>query len=190
MTTFDKMAWLNPPQDIRAKGEQLTLTTGHTTDFWRKTHYGFIRDNGHFLHHPVSTDFSAEVTITGRYEALYDQAGPMLRIDEKRWVKAGIEHTDGLPHFSTVITNDRSDWSIVALPFAADSVRLRLTRHGDAIRVQVRRPDGSWMMTRLGYLDGGPAQVGIMACSPERAGFVASFRDYSCGPAIDRALHD
>ena len=188
--SFAGMTWLNPPPVFEAQGEGLTLTTGQATDFWRKTHYGFIRDTGHFLHHPVTGDFSAEVTITARYEALYDQAGLMLRIDDTRWVKAGIEMTDGQPFFSTVITNDRSDWSIVALPFAVDRVRLRLTRHADAIRVQVQRPDGGWMMTRLGYLDAGPAAVGVMACSPERAGFVASFHDYTCGPAIDRALHD
>ena len=188
--TFANMTWLNPPPIARVQGDTLTVTTADRTDFWRKTHYGFIRDTGHFLHHPVSGDFTAEVTIIARYEALYDQAGLMLRLDATRWVKAGIEFTDGQPFFSTVITNDRSDWSIIALPFAADRLRLRLTRHEDAIRIQVRRPDGGWTMTRLGYLQAGPAQVGIMACSPERAGFVAGFHDYSCGSAIDRALHD
>lgn len=188
--SFDRMTWLNPPPEVTVEGGTLTLTTGDRTDFWRKTHYGFIRDSGHFFHHPVSGDFTAEVTIAARYEALYDQAGLMLRLDETRWVKAGVEYTDGQAFFSTVITNDRSDWSIVALPFAADRLRLRLTRHADAIRVQVQRPDGSWLMTRLGYLDAGPAQVGIMACSPERAGFTATFQDYACGPAIDRTLHD
>lgn len=188
--SFADMTWTNPPPASRIDGEALTLTTGDRTDYWRKTHYGFIRDTGHFLHHPVTGDFTAEVTIAARYEALYDQAGLMLRLDETRWVKAGIEYTDGQPFFSTVITNDRSDWSIVALPFAAERLRLRLTRHDDAVRVQVQRPDGSWLMTRLGYLEAGPALVGVMACSPERAGFTASFHDYTCGPAIDRTLHD
>lgn len=187
---FADMVWLNPPTASRIDGTKLTLTTGDRTDFWRKTHYDFIRDSGHFLHHPVSGDFTAEVTVNANYEALYDQAGLMLRIDDTRWVKAGVEYTDGQPFFSTVITNDRSDWSIVALPFSADRLRLRLTRHDDAIRVQVQRPDDSWLMTRLGYLQAGPAQIGVMACSPERAGFVAHFHTYTCGPAIDRTLHD
>jgi uncharacterized protein len=190
MIAFSGMTWLNPPPESLQAGDRLTVTTGERTDFWRKTHYGFIRDTGHFLHHPVDGDFTAEVTVEGRYEALYDQAGLMLRIGETQWVKAGIEYTDGQPFFSTVITNDRSDWSIVALPFPADRIRLRLTRHADAIRVQVQRPDGGWTMTRLGYLAPGPAQVGVMTCSPERAGFTVTFRDYTCGPAIDRALHD
>ncbi len=188
--TFAGMTWLNPPPSFGIDGDALTLTTGERTDFWRKTHYGFIRDTGHFLHHTVVGDFTAEVTIAARYEALYDQAGLMLRLDETCWVKAGIEYTDGQAFFSTVITNDRSDWSIVALPFAADRLRLRLTRHADAIRVQVQRPDGTWRLTRLGYLEAGPAQIGVMACSPERAGFTASFHHYTCGPAIDRTLHD
>lgn len=188
--TFTRMTWLNPPPHFQIDGDTLSVTTGDRTDFWRKTHYGFVRDTGHFLHHPVPGDVTAEVTVAARYEALYDQAGLMLRVDESCWVKAGVEFTDGQPVFSTVITNDRSDWSIVALPFAADRLRLRLTRYANAIRVQVQRPDGSWLMTRLGSLAAGPAQVGVMACSPERAGFTASFDHYTCGPAIDRTLHD
>ena len=45
-------------------------------------------------------------------------------------------------------------------------------------------------MARLGYLPDGPAMVGPMACSPERAGFEVTFSDYTCGPAIPRALHE
>ena len=76
--------------------------------------------------------------LRGDYEALYDQAGLFLRIDEKHWIKAGIEFTDGLMHFSVVVTRGVSDWSVIPLPQAkpTDEVSVRLTRHGDAIRVQ------------------------------------------------------
>ena len=184
------MIWRNPPAKAAITGETLTLTTGRATDVWRKTHYGFVRDKGRFLHHPVTGDFSAEVTITAQHEALYDQAGLMLRINAACWIKAGIEYTDGQPSFSTVVTDDRSDWSIVALPFAADRIRLRLTPYADAVGVQIRCPDAGWMMTRFGYLDPGLGDVGIMACSPEIEGFVARCQDLTRGPAIDRALHD
>jgi regulation of enolase protein 1 (concanavalin A-like superfamily) len=33
-------------------------------------------------------------------------------------------------------------------------------------------------------------QVGMMCCSPQRAGFKASFADFAVGPAIARELHD
>ncbi len=191
MTAFAGMTWLNPPALALDTPEGLAVTTAPHTDFWRETHYGFVRHSGHALLHPVTGDFSAEVTVRGDYQALYDQAGLMFLLDEEHWIKAGIEVTDGRAVFSTVVTNGRSDWATMPLPFAASPVRLRLTRHDTAIRIQVANPDGGWIMARLAYMPlRDPARVGPMACSPERGGFTARFSDYLCGPAIPRALHE
>lgn len=191
MTGFAGMAWLNPPAEAVDAAGELTVTTLPGTDFWRETHYGFIRDTGHALLQPVTGDFSAEVTVRGDYEALYDQAGLMFRLDDAHWVKAGVEVTDGRAVFSTVVTNRHSDWATMPLPFPPSPLRLRLTRHGTAIRVQLADPAGGWIMARLAWMPpGDPAQVGPMACSPERGGFTARFSGYRCGPAIPRALHD
>lgn len=184
------MVWLNPPPKAVSTADGMTVTTGNKTDFWAKTFYGFTRHSGHFLHHPVNGDFTTEVTIHGQYKTLYDQAGLMLRLSDETWVKCGIEHTDGAPVFSTVVTHGQSDWSTMPLLFDAEIIRLRLTRHADAIRVQVQAPDQTWIMARLAYLPDGPAQIGVMAASPERAGFTVTFRDYTCGAAIPRSLHD
>lgn len=61
--------------------------------------------------------------------------GLMLRVDERNWVKTGVEFTDGLARLSCVITRDFSDWSVIKAPWAADAVTLRMTRHDTAIRV-------------------------------------------------------
>jgi regulation of enolase protein 1 (concanavalin A-like superfamily) len=45
-------------------------------------------------------------------------------------------------------------------------------------------------MARLAPFPDAPARAGIMACSPERGGFVARFRGLEIGPPIDRRLHD
>ncbi|MGH7822923.1 MAG: DUF1349 domain-containing protein, partial [Candidatus Binatia bacterium] len=65
------MEWLHEPPLWRMEGETIHVTSGPKTDFWRKTHYGFIRDTGHFYHRPVPGDFTAEVKVTGRYRDLY-----------------------------------------------------------------------------------------------------------------------
>ncbi len=75
------MEWLNEPPEWRAEEGRLSVTTGLRTDFWRRTHYGFIRDNGHFYYQAIDRDFTAKVRIGGEYQALYDQAGLMIRID-------------------------------------------------------------------------------------------------------------
>jgi regulation of enolase protein 1 (concanavalin A-like superfamily) len=189
---FEDFRWLNEPPSWNADGGVLTLTTGRRTDFWQHTFYGFKRDDGHAWLKPVSGDFTASAVVTGAYERLYDQAGLMLRIDATHWVKTGIEYTDGLMHFSVVVTNGVSDWSVIPLDGATprDALHVRLTRHDDAVRVQYRISGAaSWQMARLAPFPADPAEVGVTACSPERAGFRASFRDIAVGPAIDRKLH-
>ena len=95
-------------------------------------------------------------------------------------------------HFSVVVTGPRSDWSVIPLPEAtpATEVAARLTRHGDAVRVQYALDGGPWRMARLAPFADGPARAGIMACSPERAGFRARFEGLEIGPPIARKLHD
>src|SRR5262245_42341946 len=74
-----RMTWLNEPASWSKSGNKLLVRSRPKTDFWRKTFYGYITDNGHFFHLPVSGDFVFEARINGQYAALYDQAGLMVR---------------------------------------------------------------------------------------------------------------
>jgi hypothetical protein len=186
------MEWLNEPPNWQEQDGVLSVTTGTRTDFWRATHYGFLRDDGHLRFARASGDFTAAVTVSGDYRALYDQAGLMLRIDERHWIKAGVEYVEGRGLLSVVVTRDFSDWSTVPAFAAPDPVRLRLSRHGTAVRVEWSPADAeSFTMLRLAYLPTGdaPAMIGPMCCSPERARFTACFRDFHLGNPIARALH-
>ncbi len=188
----DDFFWLNEPAAWNGDASALEFTTSDTTDFWRETFYGFVRDTGHAFLREVSGDFTASATVLGDYETLYDQAGLLLRIDETRWIKAGIEFTDGLMHFSVVVTNGVSDWSVIPLEDAqpADPVFVRMTRHDDAVRVQFSVDGANWQLARLCPFPATDTKVGVMACSPQRAGFHARFRDILVGPPIPRDLHD
>ena len=185
------MEWLNEPPQWREQDGVLAVITGARTDFWRETYYGFVRDDGHLRFARVSGDFSAEATVAGDYRELYDQAGLMLRVDERHWIKAGIEYVGSRRLLSVVVTRERSDWSTVPAFEAPDPVRLRLSRHGTAVRVEWA-PGGEerYAMLRLAYLPtgDGPALVGPMCCSPERAGFAARFSEVRIGEPIAREL--
>jgi regulation of enolase protein 1 (concanavalin A-like superfamily) len=187
----DAFHWFNPPAMWNGDAQALELWTDAKTDFWRETFYGFVRDNGHAYLRDVSGDFSASAIIIGDYEELYDQAGLMLRVDESHWIKTGIEYTDGLMHFSVVVTRHTSDWSVIPLPNASpgDAVCVRLTRHGDAVRVQFSVSGAPWQMARLCPFPDADAEIGVMACSPERSSFRAVFKDITVGPPIARKLH-
>lgn len=180
------MEWINPPPVAEEAGGVLRVVTGDRQDFWRRTFYGFVHDDGHALLAETEGGFTAEVTFEADWQEQYDQAGLMLRTDESQWVKCGIEHVNGMAHLAVVVTLGRSDWSQVALPHLTGAVSLRLTRSGDAVWVQYL--DGAeWKMVRLAHYPADlPAKVGPMTCSPSRAGLEVRFREFRLGPVADK----
>lgn len=185
---FAEGSWINPPPAHVLENGQLRLTTGDKTDFWQETLYGFNRDDGHFLAFDAPETFDAFLTFESPFDTLYDQAGIMLRQDPMNWVKAGIEYSDGMLNFSVVMTNGVSDWSVQPVPRMTGPFTIRLIRKPEAIVVYRHAPEG-WRMMRLAPFPDGAAQVGPMACSPERAGLEVTFSDFTIGPAPKEALH-
>ncbi|MBA3324764.1 MAG: DUF1349 domain-containing protein [Rhodobacteraceae bacterium] len=187
----EEFAWINPPPRWSGNAAALDFETGPRTDFWRETFYGFTRESGHAWVAPVVGDFSVSVRFRGAYATLYDQAGLMVLGEGGAWMKTGIEFTDGLMHFSVVVSATRSDWSVIPLPEATPDTEIaaRISRDGDAVRVHYAVAGGDWRLARLAPFVAGPARAGLMACSPERAGFTARFEALEIGPPIPRALH-
>jgi regulation of enolase protein 1 (concanavalin A-like superfamily) len=128
------------------------------------------------------------MTFEGEYEALYDQAGLMLRLDGETWLKAGIEHSDGVTNFSAVVTRGRSDWSVIEAPLVRGPQRLRLTRQAGAVLIHFAAGE-MWRLMRVADFPDGPALLGPMACSPSRGGFRARFLGLSVGPVAADPLH-
>jgi uncharacterized protein len=173
------MPWLNEPQNWKQEGGQLSVFADAHTDFWRKTHYGFVRDNGHLYYEKVSGNFEIETEFRGKYESLYDQAGLMVRLDETTWMKTGIEFVNGIHHVSAVVTRDYSDWSVVPLHAYHGSLRLRLKREGGAITIEYFASDGGWVMFRTAYLStADELEVGRMVAAPDGGGFEAVFSEF------------
>jgi uncharacterized protein len=167
--------WFNEP----ARWGDDTITTDPDTDFWRTTHYGFVRDSGHILGVDRSGDLELTVTFSGDYAEQYDQAGIALRIDERNWLKTGVELVDGQQLLSAVVTREVSDWSVVALAEPTEKVTLRVTRAGDAVTIRYGL-DGAppATMLRLAYF---PPELsvlaGVMCASPTGKGFTTRFED-------------
>lgn len=188
---LETATWLNEPADWSLDDGVLRVVTDHGTDFWRETHYGFVRDSGHFLGCRVEGDFTAEVRVRGRYRALYDQAGLMVRADEAHWVKAGIELSDGAAMLGTVLTAGQSDWATGLYGHDPADLWLRVSVAAGVLRVQAS-PDGTtWPLVRLAPFPAqGPRWVGPMCCTPERAGLEVRFSGFRLGPPLGKALHD
>lgn len=172
------MQWLNEPPRWRESGELIEITAGARTDFWRKTHDGGNRDNGHFYYRSFSGDFRAEVKVSGRYAAQYDQAGLMVRLDETCWLKCGVEFLDGVQQASAVVTHDWSDWSV--LPLAnPPAIWLRVVRSGATLEVFYSLDGQAFSMIRQAYLtETARLDVGVMIAAPTGPGFSATFEGF------------
>ncbi len=177
------MNWYNEPASWSADKDELHMRVENGTDYWRTTHYGFVRDNGHFYYQEQAGDFVASAKITGQYVDLYDQAGLMIWLDDQNWIKTGIEYVEEQQHVSAVVTRDFSDWSVCPQNHNPESIYLRLTRQGDAVRIDYSFDDFTYQMLRLAYFPPNETvQVGLMGAAPDGRGFSVTFEQFAVMP--------
>jgi uncharacterized protein len=173
-------AWLNQPAQWTETKDTLTATVSPGTDYWRTTHYGFIHDNGPFRYEERAGNFEAKVRITGKYHELYHQAGLMIRIDEKHWIKAGIEYVNGKQNMSAVVTREFSDWSVLPRSDDPAFIWLRLQRYNDTVQVSYSPDNEKWTMIRLAYFPPNIAvKIGMMAGAPGKEPLEVVFEHFS-----------
>jgi uncharacterized protein len=170
------MKWMNPPASSSISDGKLIVRSRAKTDFWRKTFYGYITDNGHFFHMPASGDFTFQARVNGQYAALYDQAGLMVRLDAENWLKCGTEFFDRQRHASVVFTRDFSDWSTMSDLSPTAPVWWRAVRKKDSVETLCSLDGKSFISVRQGYFPPSvKVDVGIMCAAPEGPGFEAVF---------------
>jgi len=177
------MHWLNQPKKWAGNADKLTVTVDPGTDYWRVTHYGFIRDSGPFYYLEATGNFEATVKVTGSYQELFHQAGLMVRIDNKNWIKTGIEYVDGVQNVSAVVTREVSDWSVVPRNDSPKSIWLKLLRKGDYVQVEYSFDNKAFKMLRLAYFPPNvKAQIGVVAAAPGKKSFPVVFEKFVIKP--------
>ncbi len=172
------MQWLNEPGEWDRLSKGLSARADAETDFWRKTHDGGIRHSGHFYYDSVAGDFTAHVKVTAEYNSQYDQAGLMVRIDERTWLKCGVESLDGQQYASAVVTRDYSDWSVVQVS-NPPAIWIQCERQGATFTVRYSLNGTDYEMIRQSFLtDETEQQLGMMFAAPKGSGFRVLFEDY------------
>ncbi|KRD10233.1 hypothetical protein ASE21_10965 [Flavobacterium sp. Root901] len=178
--SLEKMQWFNEPEKWEIKNNALIMNVTANSDYWRISHYGFTVDDAPFYYALYGGEFEAKVKITGNYIARFDQMGLMIRIDEKNYIKTGVEFVDGKFNISTVVTHDKSDWSVTTLEKSPPFIWIKAVRRLDAVEVFYSFDDKNYIMTRNAPLqDNTPVMVGLMAASPDGKGFEAKFENFS-----------
>jgi regulation of enolase protein 1 (concanavalin A-like superfamily) len=177
--------WMNEPATWSLEGTDLHVTTEPSTDFWRVTGEGVdaVRDNGHIFGETLSGDFDLTVDVIGVFSEQYDQAGVMIRVNDRQWFKTGVEFLDGRPRFSTVVTFDYSNWTFTDLPDSFDRLSIRIAYRGDAVEVHRSVDGGPEEFSAHLYLPPGEEKfVGVMSAAPKGRGFNVIFRNLVITP--------
>lgn len=186
----DTASWTHEPEAAVLDGDVLRVTAIEGSDAWRTTSYRFVHDSEHALVERIDGAFSVEVSFVLDYTEQFDQAGVFLRVDERNWIKAGVEVSDGTPQLGAVVTRDFSDWSVAPVPeWVGRVVTVRASRDGGAVTVRAWADGEQPRLVRVAYLDPDAAvSAGLLCAAPTRAGLTVGFTGYRVG-APDEALH-
>lgn len=177
--SLDKMQWFNEPEKWEIKNNTLNMQVTPKSDYWRVSHYGFTVDDAPFYYATYGGEFEVKVKITGNYKTRFDQMGLMLRIDNERWIKAGVEFVDNKFNISAVVTDKKSDWSVLQLEKTPSFVWIKAVRRLDAVEFFYSLDDKNYIMIRNApFQDNIPVMVGLMATSPDGDGFNAKFENF------------
>ena len=171
--------WFNEPSSWRVEDSHIIVRADAQTDFLRVTGYGYVRDNAHIYGETLDPDFDLTVRISGEYTEQYDQAGVAVRMDERHWIKTGVELFDGRLRFSTVVTVDNSSWMFADLPEDFTTLNLSLARRGGAMEISYSTDTNKLALASVVYVQPRTeALAGVMCASPQGEGFAASFFDF------------
>ncbi|MCU0266531.1 MAG: DUF1349 domain-containing protein [Actinomycetia bacterium] len=189
LVRWDEGDWSTPPTEVRTDGTDLVVVCAEGSDLWRTTSYGFVHDDGHGLLVDLPDEAAVEVAFVFTGDQQFDQAGVLVRADERHWVKAGVEIADGQPQVGAVVTRQVSDWSTWPVPgWAGREINVRASRDGDALVVRARAGDEPWHLVRVAPLDPAlPWRAGPFCCAPSRSGFEVRFTRWTIGPADGEA---
>jgi hypothetical protein len=171
--------WFNEPSKWSLEDGEIVVQSDPQTDFWCVTGYGYVRDNGHIYGETLSSDFYLAVKVKAEYKKQYDQAGAAVRVDERHWIKTGVELFEGKLRFSVVVTADNSSWVISDLPQDFSVLNLALARRGDALEISYATDQNTMAMAAVVYLEPNAlALAGVMCASPEGDGLAAQFTEF------------
>jgi len=183
-TLPDGFHWYNEPPTYKI-GNGLELYTGSRTDFWQRTHYGFRRDDGHFLFTELDGDFCLSTHVSFEPRQQYDQCGLMIRIDHENWIKVSTEYEDEeMSRLGSVVTNlGYSDWATQDVSSLRKDRWYQISRRNDDFKIEYS-PDGvTWSQLRIAHLhkEQSRLQAGIYACSPIGKDFYCCFTRLDIG---------
>lgn len=175
----ESLLYYNSP-DITIKNDTVEFITKPNTDLWQKTYYNFQHDNAPFIQIKICEKyFSFTVKVKYFSKKRFDQAGIILYLDSKNWLKASVEYENkDFQRLGSIVTNKGfSDWATVDILANITEMYYRLSRRENDFCIENSFDGKTFKQMRICHLDKAneDVNVGIYACSPEDSSFKAIF---------------
>lgn len=172
--------WINEPEEWSQLRTTVEMRIPPGTNFWRMTKTDKCVDNAPFYFLEMQSDFEVRCKIKADYEAPDDQAGIMVRVDEKNWINCGIKMIGDVPHMFATVTHDYSDMSMHPLPDLPEYMWVHAKKIGDGLEVYISQDSFDWMQIRQGDISiDSILQIGLYAASPNSdEGLDVIFEDF------------
>lgn len=177
----ENLKYFNSP-NINFTNNTLELITKPNTDLWQNTYYDFQHDNAPFVQTKICEKyFSFTIKVEYSSEKRFDQAGIILYLDSKNWLKASVEYENkDVSRLGSVVTNNGfSDWATVDISSDIKEMYYRLSRRENDFCIENSLDGVNFKQMRICHLDkaNDEINIGIYACSPENSSFKAIFSD-------------
>ncbi|EKV04591.1 Siderophore iron transporter mirC [Penicillium digitatum] len=115
---------------------EFTINAPASTDIWAKPP-STARFSAPILYKsmPLKSFKRIRVAFNAPWEKNYDQGGVILVLNTanrgQKWVKSGIELTNGRPHLSVVAKDNWADWGLLPVPSGGGAATLELVKEKD-----------------------------------------------------------
>jgi regulation of enolase protein 1 (concanavalin A-like superfamily) len=163
-----------------AIGVDFSIKASPNTDIWAKPP-STNRFNAPILYKsiPLSSFKRARVALVADWKNLYDQGGLVLVLNgpdgDRKWLKTGIEFTEGKPHISTVAKDNWADWSLLPVPSGGNAATIEMVKEQDGslwvyfVEGITRSPvrEITWIFDREEDTE---CWIGAYACRPSKEG--------------------
>ena len=178
------LAWKNQPAESRRDTQQLSITTGAQTDWFRDPAGTQVKDDAPIaLFEPPDSTFRLQARVTVEFAATYDAGTLFVYAHEALWAKLCFEYSpQGQPMVVSVVTRAVSD-DCNSVSIGDSSVYLRIYRQSAALAFHYSLDGQYWHFVRhfsLGSLE--QARVGFSAQSPTGQGCRAVFSEIRYAP--------
>ena len=202
MIDFTLGKWIFEPKVSEVSAESVSITTEPGTDFWQRSYYGFRNDNAPALQIESDENFTFTTKVSFDYQALFDQCGLIIYLDNENWFKASIEYENSeFSRLGSVVTNlGYSDWATTDIQLP-NEIWYRLSRRGPDFLIESSFDGITFKQMRIFHLHklgettvemgkcnppmpaNSAVKFGVYACSPLDSSFTASFTDMKLEPS-------